>query len=884
MRHLTLLSLLLIASCRDDTVLAPSPAGQALVSDDGSVEVILPDGFDVGQVTIKMLGVTQVPGTEALLVAVDLGPDGLEFPDEPARILIHYDESLIPPGFTEDHILFVAEVNGEWVLVQAELDREANTITAELSHFSVYGAVIPSMRDLRLPIDAMADDTGGGPVAPGLVAMVGNRMGPNGSIQGVLRVESMLPDREPELLAVVEGQEGESFRSVALYEGLAYVTVLQTIPPVTGLRPELRIFDLSVPEFPRLAGSVKLDPWLPPIILRRPALPVVVARGGDGVLRCFMAAGGQGQVTQLVGIDVSDPFAPQIASTAPAASGIPPMYDLALRGDLLYALSGDGLRIFGPTSPVSPTIDQATPDVLAVGGIAMSIDGNELAIADYDGETLHLVDITDPGAPKVIRSFGQIPHPFDVSISGGAVVVASSSVGPASVDLTSGAVIPFGAVGSAANALYPGGPGGGIVIGSIFDHLGSTPARWDPWDIFGLFRPVPGLVTTGVYYSDEPCHDVALMFDLATPVRLLAFAAATSSLLAFDTTDRMGGEAIGALDLHALGFGDVVAVAVVQWPGFVGQPWNARAFVATRGPGFPLIPQSPGGPPSDPGGEFPGDPGGDFPGEPSGDALVVVDISDPANPQALGWVPTPGRCDRIEVRVVRESANAEMRVFVARMDAMTPTGLYEIDVADDAPTVVRALPGGCGVDGEATLLGGRGLVYVAGPTHTLSVPTYPAFPETLGAIFDFDFLVEGALLRGNALAMRGLGLNPDGTITRRIYLNGTNGSGDYLATLLVTGSPNEPEVALVDVQTLCSLPPFEQGRGMSVFAGRDLLVCHRDRLLHYDVATNPDKPALQDVLDIPGANGVMLLQLPGGHDHAYVAGLHGITVAGLRRP
>jgi len=122
-----------------------------------------------------LYGVAPVEGT-----IWDLQPDGLQFLT-PATIVLRYEESELPDGVSEEE-LGVFVVNGTFDQLPSTVDAQANTITAEIQHFSVAftghnaGQVLdleltdlstPSNPQLGETVDVTAEVRNGGPGSTG---------------------------------------------------------------------------------------------------------------------------------------------------------------------------------------------------------------------------------------------------------------------------------------------------------------------------------------------------------------------------------------------------------------------------------------------------------------------------------------------------------------------------------------------------------------------------------------------------------------------------------------------------------------------------------------------------------------------------------------------
>ncbi len=76
------------------------------------------------------------PGT-AIVSAVDFGPDGATF--EPVITLtMDYDPESLPDGMTEDELYIIYWDSSRWQTLPSVLDTEANTVSAQISHFTQF--------------------------------------------------------------------------------------------------------------------------------------------------------------------------------------------------------------------------------------------------------------------------------------------------------------------------------------------------------------------------------------------------------------------------------------------------------------------------------------------------------------------------------------------------------------------------------------------------------------------------------------------------------------------------------------------------------------------------------------------------------------------------
>jgi hypothetical protein len=131
---------------QEPVVIAIAPA-----TVDDLVDHVPPEDLDPEAGTV--FGVTPIP-----VAIFDLQPDGLQF-TTPATIVLHYDESALPEGTLEENLgIFV--INGIFEPRPSIVDADANTITAEIEHFSIaFVGSFPQPPTVDLEVTAIASPT-----------------------------------------------------------------------------------------------------------------------------------------------------------------------------------------------------------------------------------------------------------------------------------------------------------------------------------------------------------------------------------------------------------------------------------------------------------------------------------------------------------------------------------------------------------------------------------------------------------------------------------------------------------------------------------------------------------------------------------------------------
>jgi TolB protein len=112
---------------------------------DDRLELVIPSGSLEDPALITVADVPSAPSPFLAGAVFDFGPDGLGF-DPPATGTLRYDPSALPADVPEEEIRPAALVDGllEFLPVVAR-DLEANSVSFDVSHFSVYGLAYPGV-------------------------------------------------------------------------------------------------------------------------------------------------------------------------------------------------------------------------------------------------------------------------------------------------------------------------------------------------------------------------------------------------------------------------------------------------------------------------------------------------------------------------------------------------------------------------------------------------------------------------------------------------------------------------------------------------------------------------------------------------------------------
>lgn len=142
------------AGCEEDP---DGPVSEVIGTEGGSLEagggdltLDVPEGALEEDVELSITSVepSELPEGAVEGTAFDFGPDGQEFA-EPLLLTVHYDETLV---VDEANLAIHLLSEGTWEKVPSIVNTVDDVITAEITHFSVYGAV-SSLASVEVMVD-----------------------------------------------------------------------------------------------------------------------------------------------------------------------------------------------------------------------------------------------------------------------------------------------------------------------------------------------------------------------------------------------------------------------------------------------------------------------------------------------------------------------------------------------------------------------------------------------------------------------------------------------------------------------------------------------------------------------------------------------------------
>jgi hypothetical protein len=150
-------------------------------------------------------------------LAYDLGPDGATF-DPPITIEYTYDPDEVPEGVAEEDLViaFYDEDAGEWVECECTVDTETHTITASVSHFTIF-AIIGVPKPAAFALSSLVISPA--EVAPGekvnISVSLANTGGLEGSYTVVLKINGV---KEAEQSATIAAGTSKTVTFIATKE------------------------------------------------------------------------------------------------------------------------------------------------------------------------------------------------------------------------------------------------------------------------------------------------------------------------------------------------------------------------------------------------------------------------------------------------------------------------------------------------------------------------------------------------------------------------------------------------------------------------------------------------------------------------------------------
>jgi len=166
------------------------------------------DGDELESITISKEDNPPQPPEGRYFVGTvyNMAPDGAVFAP-PLSLSVAYDEADLPQGMVEDELyLAYCDDKGQWVDLTSEVDNDANRVTADVNHFTLF-AIMARPASFTLSEFSVVPHIVqvGEPVTAGIT--VSNIGGCEGSYTLVLKVNDVIEDSKEVALAIGESQE-----------------------------------------------------------------------------------------------------------------------------------------------------------------------------------------------------------------------------------------------------------------------------------------------------------------------------------------------------------------------------------------------------------------------------------------------------------------------------------------------------------------------------------------------------------------------------------------------------------------------------------------------------------------------------------------------------
>jgi hypothetical protein len=181
--------------------------------------------------------------------------------------------------------------------------------------------------------------------------------------------------------------------------------------------PALLVFDLSEPMAPRLVSEVPL-----------PGPPSEVALSGH---YAFVAAPSSSVAFRNPAIHIVDITDAQQRVLKKTIKTSDDPFRVTVAGNLLYVADASGVAIFDITDPLSPRLLSH----LALRAIDIVVNGPYAYVAT-GYSLIYVLDVSDPGEPRLIRTIAHEGSSYDLAIAHGVLFIIAGLEGLLSFDLT----------------------------------------------------------------------------------------------------------------------------------------------------------------------------------------------------------------------------------------------------------------------------------------------------------------------------------------------------------------------------------------------------------------------------------------------------------------
>ena len=480
MRHVTVWILLFVACTENQPAGQPQggatevgPAGGTVTSADGTTTLEIPANALGAPVSITVEPALVYPAATVVIGVFDFGPNGTQFA-VPATLTYTYDPASLPPGADPARFVVAVEESGGWTSLPTTVDTMNHTVSAQVSHFSLYGVIADTIglggavMGVALHGDYVYATVNGTP--PSLEVLHNN----GGSLEWRTAPVPTLP---PRLLPVTYSKGIPTKLLVVPSQNRLLVLNVEPTNAAT-----LYLYDISDPERPVQTGKIQVHPdeeIAPGTVIgsEEPFFDAAVPALGGGMAMVdrgtvfnhvtFESEEGDGTVFVAANTvrvfavsksgqlhEAEDPNVLPYGSLDVCVVDPGPAY--------LYSAGDDELLQFN-AYPGWGGIENSAASLSVPGASCVAGNGTTVCVATKTGD-FHVIDISSPGSPVVTAtpmSLGAGPC-TDIAIDGDEVFVACSTSGLQVVDITTpGAPMPAGdrpALGStngvAANAAF----------------------------------------------------------------------------------------------------------------------------------------------------------------------------------------------------------------------------------------------------------------------------------------------------------------------------------------------------------------------------------------------------------------------------------------------
>jgi hypothetical protein len=113
------------------------------------------DGSPLASITMNPPAtMPAAPPQGKVMVAQDFGPDGATF-DPPITLTLTFDPASLPASARKNDLVIAFWDGSKWIMLETKVDAATNTLSAKISHFTIFGILAKQPAVLQPPLAAI---------------------------------------------------------------------------------------------------------------------------------------------------------------------------------------------------------------------------------------------------------------------------------------------------------------------------------------------------------------------------------------------------------------------------------------------------------------------------------------------------------------------------------------------------------------------------------------------------------------------------------------------------------------------------------------------------------------------------------------------------------